>query len=171
MILIKIITYCKQLSISKRIQHGMHVTLASEVQSRSNMTMRRFYTLWVTMNKNTGILKQFKINRRLAIWLRLCVKTTLYAKIIKWKSVLPTTQGAFRATQTSFSSRVLIQKHKVTGNIESSKTKPKLITWANHILHRQSCGPIKIQNKYNVHAADAKRGKTILSRDKTAVSR
>ena len=50
----KITTYLKELSMSKSIQHGMYMTLASEVQSCPNMTMRRFYTLRVTIDENTG---------------------------------------------------------------------------------------------------------------------
>ena len=42
--------------MSKSIQYGVYMTLASEVQSCPNMTMRCFYTLRVTIDKNTGLI-------------------------------------------------------------------------------------------------------------------
>ena len=41
--------YFKKLSVSKSIQHRMYVTLASEVQSRPNLTMGGFHTLQIAI--------------------------------------------------------------------------------------------------------------------------
>ena len=45
-----VLTYFKKLSISKSIYHSMHVALASEIQSCSNMTMGGFHTLQIAID-------------------------------------------------------------------------------------------------------------------------